>query len=67
MAADPNNNPNTQTDVPRSATPSNLYSRDVIGIIAELRLISFLLAEGFGITAENLDELRNQFTPEHHT
>lgn len=42
------------------ARPADSYSRDVTGVVAELRVISFLLAEGFGLDVD-LDALRQQF------
>lgn len=56
MPITPQSSPITDT------APGDRYSNDMMGVVAELRLISLLLAEGFGIK-DNLDTLRNQLTP----
>lgn len=57
----------TDTSTPSNAVatparPADSYSRDVQGLIAELRVISFLLVEGFNLDVD-LDAIRQQFTP----
>lgn len=42
--------------------PADQYADDVIGIVAELRVISYLLVEGLNLDVD-LDAIRNQFTP----
>ena len=58
----------TNTDAGKAAgvavnqtDPSDIYGNDKTGIVAELRVISFLLAEGLSLNVD-LDALRNQFT-----
>lgn len=56
---------NPQTIPVTDIAPGDRYPNDAMGIVAELRLISFLLAQGFGIT-DDLDQLRHQLTPINH-
>lgn len=44
------------------AKPAESFSNENLGLIAELRLTNYLLAEGLGIT-DDLDALREQLTP----
>lgn len=47
---------------PVPALPADSYSVENMGIVAELRLISMLLNEGFGLSW-NLEDLRQQTIP----
>lgn len=57
----------TDTSIPANSNPTPLkpadsYGTDQQGIICELRVISFLLAEGLHLDVD-LDAIRQQFTP----
>ncbi len=58
----------TDTNAPANAVatppkwPAESYSNENLGIVAELRVISYLMNAAFDL-GEDLDALRQQFTP----